>query len=74
MGSSKLVMKYARLAIILLLVDPSLFSCKEEVTQPNIVVILCDDMGYGDLSTFGHPVIKTPNLDKLAEDGIMLSI
>jgi len=67
-------MKYARLAIILLLVDPSLFSCKEEVTQPNIVVILCDDMGYGDLSTFGHPVIKTPNLDKLAEDGIMLSI
>ncbi len=48
-----------------------LWSCKqEEASQPNIVVILCDDLGYGDLSTFGHPVIKTPNLDQMAENGI----
>jgi arylsulfatase A len=46
------------------------FSCQKEVTQANIVVILCDDLGYGDLSTFGHPIIETPNLDKLASDGI----
>jgi arylsulfatase A len=39
-------------------------------SQPNIVVILCDDLGYGDLSSFGHPIIQTPNLDKMAEDGI----
>jgi arylsulfatase A len=55
------------LSIVIIL----LTSCKEsKVEQPNIVVILCDDLGYGDLSTFGHPIIKTPNLDQMAEEGI----
>jgi arylsulfatase A len=38
--------------------------------RPNIVVILCDDLGYGDLQNYGHPHIKTPHLNRLAEDGI----
>jgi arylsulfatase A len=38
--------------------------------SPNFVVILCDDLGYGDLSNYGHPSIKTPNLDRLAANGI----
>jgi arylsulfatase A len=38
--------------------------------RPNIVVILCDDLGYGDLECFGHPHIKTPHLNRLAKDGI----
>lgn len=42
-------------------------------SRPNIVVLLCDDLGYGDLSSFGHPVIETKNLDKLAETGIKLT-
>jgi len=37
--------------------------------RPNFVVIFCDDLGYGDLSTFGHPTIRTPNLDALAAEG-----
>ncbi|WP_372743973.1 sulfatase-like hydrolase/transferase [Lutibacter sp.] len=41
--------------------------------KPNIVVLLCDDLGYGDLSSFGHPIIETKNLDKLAESGIKLT-
>lgn len=44
-----------------------------KASQPNIVVLLCDDLGYGDLSSFGHPIIKTENLDKLAETGIKLT-
>lgn len=38
--------------------------------QPNVVIFLCDDLGYGDLGCYGHPHIKTPNIDKLAIDGI----
>ncbi|MDA0808814.1 MAG: sulfatase [Planctomycetota bacterium] len=41
--------------------------------SPNIVVIFCDDLGYGDLSCFGHPTIKTPNLDRMAAEGVRLT-
>jgi arylsulfatase A len=41
--------------------------------RPNFLIILCDDLGYGDLSCYGHPVIKTPNIDKLARQGIKLT-
>lgn len=38
--------------------------------RPNVIVILCDDLGYGDLGIHGHPHIQTPNLDALANSGI----
>lgn len=37
---------------------------------PNIVIILADDLGYGDLSCYGHPTIRTPNLDRMASEGM----
>ncbi|QDV47467.1 Choline-sulfatase [Stieleria neptunia] len=40
---------------------------------PNIVVIFIDDMGFADPSCFGNPLIQTPNIDKLAADGIKLT-
>ena len=40
---------------------------------PNIVLIFADDLGYGDLSIYGHPTIHTPRLDEIAREGIKLT-
>ena len=42
----------------------------QKTKQPNIILILADDLGAGDLHVTGHPYVKTPNLDKLASKGV----
>ncbi|MCZ2475920.1 sulfatase [Aquirufa ecclesiirivi] len=37
--------------------------------KPNFIIIYTDDLGYGDIGTFGNPVIQTPNLDRMASEG-----
>lgn len=53
-----------------LTVSASLISAAEQTPdKPNIIVILADDIGYGDLSCYGARMVKTPNLDLLAREG-----
>jgi arylsulfatase A-like enzyme len=41
----------------------------EVAARPNVVFILADDLGYGDVGCYGHPYARTPNIDKLASEG-----
>jgi arylsulfatase A-like enzyme len=45
-------------------------SYAQEHVRPNVLIIMADDLGYGDLSSFGAKDIKTPNIDKLMSDGL----
>ena len=65
-----------RLAICSLLLT-GIVACSEKgdqgETPPNVILILADDMGYGDLSCYGQRTLATPNIDQLASEGMMFS-
>ena len=62
------------LPIFVLFVLFSLFASAQieskSATHPNFIIIFADDLGYGDLGCYGHPTILTPNLDKMAAEGM----
>ncbi len=44
-----------------------------EADRPNVIIILADDLGWGDLGCYGHPRFKTPNIDRMAKEGSRLT-
>lgn len=67
---------YTKTLIIVLLTLSTLVACTSKVeplTQtkaPNIIIVMTDDQGYGDLGFHGNPILKTPNLDRLAKESV----
>lgn len=58
---------------LLALVSATLMVNGPAFARPNFIIFLADDLGYGDLACYGHPVIKTPNLDAFAKEGVRLT-
>ena len=64
--------------IVLLIAITCLFSCKKKVTEkpsdkPNVIIVITDDQGYGDMGHTGNLIIKTPTIDKFAKEAISLT-
>ncbi|MBM1105030.1 arylsulfatase [Aurantibacter crassamenti] len=70
--------------VLTVLVISALWSCKDgvqvkkdeqtaQIKKPNIIYILADDLGYGDLSIYGQKKFSTPNIDKLAKSGMLFT-
>src|SRR5579862_8333531 len=68
-------MKHTLLLItVLLLTAPTgLHAADAPAAKPNIVLIFIDDMGYGDIGPFGSAKNRTPNLDRMAKEGMRLT-
>jgi len=64
------MVKRLLLVALALVVMPGVSGRLAAQTRPNIVLIVADDLGYGDLGSYGAPDIRTPNLDRLAREGV----
>lgn len=61
------------LSLLLLLAGSQLSTAASAQEKPNLIIIFADDMGYGDVGSFGHPTIATPQLDRMAAEGMKLT-
>ena len=69
-------MNRASLAVLVLLTLALVLASPRRAlaqTSPNVVILFADDLGYGDLSAYGSPTILTPNLDRMAAEGMKLT-
>ncbi len=66
----RIMKKTLLLASGFMLAVPFVQAQKNKDKKPNIVFILADDLGYGDLSCYGQEKFETPNIDQLAQNGM----
>ncbi len=66
-------MKCAIVVLTTLIANTPVLVAQDKETRPNIILLLADDLGHGDLSSYGSPAVKTPHLDQLADEGIRFS-
>src|SRR5215510_12141364 len=66
----RFVGRSAELALLTLLLSAVMMRAAD---KPNVIYIMADDLGYGEIGPFGQTKIKTPNLDRLAKDGMRLT-
>ena len=66
-------MKTTAVAGLVMAMTGSLLATEGSSKKPNVIQIMTDVQGYGDLSCHGHPWLKTPNLDKLHAEGVRLT-
>ncbi|XP_061485403.1 arylsulfatase D-like isoform X2 [Rhineura floridana] len=70
----KLKIRISRCCLAILLVSSLLTqTCGATMSRPNILLIMADDLGYGDLGCFGNSTLRTPNIDGLAKEGVKLT-
>ncbi|MCS3796000.1 arylsulfatase [Niastella sp. OAS944] len=67
---SKAYVSFFLLSVSLFLQPGNSFGQQAKADRPNIIFILADDMGYGDLGCYGQRLIQTPNLDAMAKQGL----
>ncbi len=63
-------MQKNNLLIVLIVSSLCFFACDQAEEKPNVIIFYSDDIGYGDIGVYGADLIKTPNIDKLASEGI----
>ena len=66
-------MRLSLLLLAVVLIAPAGAASQSSAARPNVVLIITDDMGWADLSSYGATDIKTPNIDSIGRDGIRLT-